>query len=98
MSTNAPPIREPWKLDPTGKLVSMPWILWLQQLASLGQAEDLFSDTALLLSTTDVSSQAAGPVTPATSDDVASLEAMAYTPSSNTAPFNDPEMLTWLSF
>ena len=68
MSTNAPPIREPWKLDPTGKLVSMPWILWLQQLATIGQA------------------------------DIASLEAMAYTPSSNTAPSNDSEMLTWLSF
>ena len=98
MSTNAPPIREPWKLDPTGKLVSMPWILWLQQLASSVQVDELFSDTALLISTADVSTQAAGSGTPATSDDVASLEAMAYNPSSNTVPSNDPEMLAWLSF
>ncbi len=31
---NAPPIRESWKLDPTGKLISLPWTLWLQQLTS----------------------------------------------------------------
>lgn len=94
---SAPPIREPWKLDPTGKLVSMPWILWLQRLATLGQAEELFSDAALLTSTIDVSSRdAVG--TPATSDDVASLAAMMYNPSSSTVPTNDPEMLAWLSF
>lgn len=35
MSTNAPPIHEPWLIDKkTGKLVSMPWILWLQQVAT----------------------------------------------------------------
>mgnify|MGYP001596289116 CR=1 FL=1 len=99
MSTNAPPIREPWKLGPTGKLVSMPWILWLQQLASSVQVDELFSDTALLISTADVSTQAAGAAgTPATSDDVASLAAMAYNPSSSSVPVNDPEMLAWLSF
>ena len=97
MSTSPPPIRESWKLDPTGKLVSMPWILWLQQLATIGQAEELFSDAALLTSTTDTSSQAATG-TPATSDDVASLVAMMYNPSSSTVPFNDLEMLAWLSF
>ena len=31
---SAPPIHESWKTDKTGKLVSMPWILWLQQLAA----------------------------------------------------------------
>ena len=94
MSASPPPIREPWKLDPTGKLISLPWILWLQQLATLGQAEELFSDTALLLSTADTSS-ISGP--PATSDDVASLAAMIYNPSSSTVRSNDPEMLVWLS-
>ena len=36
---SAPPIREPWKLDQTGKLVSMPWILWLQQLSTSVQTD-----------------------------------------------------------
>ena len=94
MSTSPPPIREPWKTDKAGRLISIPWILWLQQLATLGQAEELFSDTALLLSTTDSSSL--GP--PATSDDVASLAAMIYNPSSSSVLPNDPEMLTWMSF
>lgn len=31
---NAPPIHEPWKTDKTGKIVSIPWILWLQRLAT----------------------------------------------------------------
>lgn len=95
---SAPPIREPWKTDKAGKLISLPWILWLQQLATASQAEELFSDTALFLSTTDVSTQAAGAGTPATSDDVASLAAMIYNPSSSSVPVNDPEMLAWLSF
>ncbi len=97
MSTSPPPIREAWKTDKTGKLVSLPWILWLQQLATIGQAEELFSDTSLLISTTYTSTQVAAG-SPATSDDVASLAAMAYNPSSSSVPVNDPEMLTWLSF
>lgn len=32
----APPIREPWKIDQTGRLVSVPWILWLQQITVIG--------------------------------------------------------------
>jgi len=95
MSLRPPPIREPWKLDPTGKLVSIPWILWLQQLANVGQMEELFSDPALLLSTTDMSSLSG---TPATPDDVASLAAMVYNPSSSSVPLNDPEALIWMSF
>jgi len=95
MSLRPPPIREPWKLDPTGKLVSIPWILWLQQLANVGQMEELFSDPALLLSTTDMSSLSG---TPATPDDVASLAAMVYNPSSSSVPLNEPEALIWMSF
>lgn len=32
MAVNAPPIREPWTTDETGRLISVPWILWLQQI------------------------------------------------------------------
>jgi hypothetical protein len=96
MSANPPPIREPWKTDKTGKLVSMPWVLWLQQLASVGQVDDIFSGALTLVSTAESSSHGAG--TPATPDDVASLAAMVYNPSSSTAPSNDPEMLIWMSF
>jgi hypothetical protein len=95
VSTSPPPIREPWKTDKDGKLISLPWILWLQQLATVGQAEELFSDAALLLSTADNSSVLG---LPATSDDVASLAAMIYNPSSSSVVPNDPEMLAWLSF
>lgn len=92
---SAPPIREPWTTDQTGKLVSMPWILWLQQLASEGQMDDVFSGALLLQSTLGLSSNVA---TPTASDDVASLESMQYNPSSSTVPSSDPEMLAWLSF
>jgi hypothetical protein len=95
MSTSPPPIREPWKTDKDGKLISLPWVLWLQQLANLGQMEELFSDPALLLSTTDISSLSGAPATP---DDVASLAAMIYNPSSSSVPLNDPEALIWMSF
>lgn len=92
---SAPPIREPWRTDKEGKLVSLPWILWLQQLASAGQVEGIFSDALLLQSTTETSSKAS---TPTASDDVATLEGMIYNPSSSTVLFNDSEMLLWMSF
>lgn len=95
MSFNAPPIREPWKTDKDGKLVSLPWILWLQELAFAGEIEDVFSGALFLQSTSGLSSNAG---TPVTSDDIASLESMIYNPSSSTAPSNDPEMFAWLSF
>jgi hypothetical protein len=95
VSMSAPPIREPWKTDKTGKLVSMPWILWLQQLASAGQLDGTFSEALFLQSTAGVSSNVG---TPATSDDIAALEGMMYTPSSSSVPSNDPEMLIWMSF
>ena len=28
-----PPIQEPWRVDERGRLVSTPWILWLQELS-----------------------------------------------------------------
>lgn len=28
-----PPIQEPWKIDERGRLVSTPWILWLQEVS-----------------------------------------------------------------
>lgn len=41
---SAPPIREPWKTDEAGKLVSLPWILWLQKVAS--NTEDIVLKSA----------------------------------------------------
>jgi len=45
---SAPPIREPWKTDKEGKLISLPWILWLQQMASVGSSDGVASSEAML--------------------------------------------------
>jgi len=108
-----PPIREPWKTDKEGRLISLPWILWLQQLASFGQAQDLFSNALTLVSTQETSSFATLSSddisalsmlieTPSSTttppNDVDALALMAYTPSSGSIPPNDAEVLAWMSF
>jgi hypothetical protein len=91
----------------------MPWVLWLQQLASFGQAEDLFSNALTLVSTQETSSFATLSSddisalsmlieTPSSTtvppNDVDALALMAYTPSSGSIPLNDAEVLAWMSF
>ncbi len=97
MSVIPPPIRESWKTDKDGKLISLPWILWLQQLASTAQAEDIFSGVLSLVSTAEASS-----VTPAALDDVSdavdAVAIMSYNPSSGSISPNDAEMFAWMSF
>lgn len=113
MIINPPPIREPLKLDKEGRILSIPWILWLQKMASLGQVEDQFSNVLTLVSTAenstrpsptddDISLLAMLIETPSDTtkppNDVESLAINAYTPSSSSVPSNDAEMLTWMSF
>lgn len=99
MSTSSPPIREPWRLDDTGKLVSLPWILWLQRVAEGGQAEDLFSDALALVSTAEGTTQSVQGTTQSPSSSEVELAAItAYTPSSSSVLSNDAEMMAWMSF
>ena len=93
MST--PPIREPWRTDKEGKLVSLPWILWLQQLATAGQVEEAIPGELSAFSTVGTSALGG---TSASPDDIASLAAMVYNPSSSTVPSNEAEMMAWMSF
>lgn len=90
-----PPIREPWKTDGDGKLISLPWILWLQQLASFGQAEELFSNSLTLVSTAEASTRADSLVN---QDDIAALSMMIPTQDSTTKPPNDVDVLSIMSY
>lgn len=113
MSVSPPPIREPWALDANGKLISIPWILWLQQLANFGQVEDQFSNVLTLVSTAEATSHT--PVgfddlsvlsylaneqgsTTQPSNEVDGLALMSYTPSGSSVLSNDAEMMAWMSF
>lgn len=99
MSANDPPIREPWKTDKTGKLVSLPWILWLRQLSSSTQVTRLLSDTMLFVTPADVSVQETGFVgTSAAFDDAASFMATGYNPSSTTVSPDDVASLEAMAY
>lgn len=95
MIISPPPIREPWKTDGDGKLISLPWILWLQQLASFGQAEELFSNSLTLVSTAEASTRADSLVN---QDDIAALSMMIPTQDSTTKPPNDVDVLSIMSY
>ena len=113
MIVSPPPIREPWVLDSKGKLTSIPWILWLQQLANFGQVEDQFSNVLTLISTAESTSHTPVGIddlsvlaqmaneqgsTTHPSNDVDGLALMLYTPSGSSIPSNDAEMMAWMSF
>jgi len=55
---NPPPIQVPFTIDQQGRLISPAWITWLQNLANLGQAEDVFSGVLTLQSTSEYTSHA----------------------------------------
>jgi hypothetical protein len=96
MSLNSPPIRDPWKLDENGKLVSLPWLLWLQRIADADSGVSPFSESLAILSTVEASTQSPLPPTPASDVDTAGL--IAYTPSSSSISIDVAELLSWMSF
>lgn len=113
MIISPPPIREPWALDEKGKLVSIPWILWLQQLANFGPVDDVFSGVFTIVSTAEASSlrpvgiddlsilaQLNDPPARTTREpnEVDGLALMSYTPSGSSVLLDDAAMLAWMSF
>lgn len=93
MTIKPPPIREPWKLDQTGRLVSPAWVLWLQDLVNAAQAEDMFSDSLTLQTTISSSSE-----DPQASSE-SSTEIQMLQPQSTSSIISDDALLfSWLSF
>ena len=53
-----PPIHEPWKLDGNNKLVSVPWVLWLNSLSPNATPVSTATGGTTIVSTATVSAAA----------------------------------------